>query len=262
MVLTEGHFVENLEAALDSLDQPTFDGLNAYFMSHAIRAAGFTVALSGTGGDELFGGYTTYRDLPVLQRWSRRAAWMPREPPGGRGRAGDLAAAPLRRSGATADALGQAPRDGPSRRRSAGALPAGLRAVPPRLPARAPGARLRRRRSPTACRRRCVSGSSPRPGPHAALGHQRHGAAAVPGRAAAARQRCGQHGLLARAARAPGGPGPVRERGPPAGSGPLSAAGPQGHAAAHRPARPRPGAVRAAQERVRLAVRSLDPARA
>jgi asparagine synthase (glutamine-hydrolysing) len=78
VMLTEGHFIENLEAALDSLDQPTFDGLNAYYMSRAIRSAGFTVALSGTGGDELFGGYTSYRDLPVLHRWSRRAAWVPR----------------------------------------------------------------------------------------------------------------------------------------------------------------------------------------
>jgi asparagine synthase (glutamine-hydrolysing) len=77
VVLTEQHFVENLEAALDSLDQPTFDGLNSYYMSQAIRSAGFTVALSGTGGDELFGGYTSYRDLPVLQRWSRRTAWVP-----------------------------------------------------------------------------------------------------------------------------------------------------------------------------------------
>jgi len=77
VVLTEQYFVENLERALDSLDQPTFDGLNAYYMSQAIRAAGFTVALSGTGGDELFGGYTSYRDLPVLHRWSRRASWVP-----------------------------------------------------------------------------------------------------------------------------------------------------------------------------------------
>jgi asparagine synthase (glutamine-hydrolysing) len=98
VVLTEGHFVDNLKAALDSLDQPTFDGLNAYYMSHAIRSAGFTVALSGTGGDELFGGYTSYRDLPVLQRWSGRAAWVPR---GLQVAAATLATWPLRRSGGT-----------------------------------------------------------------------------------------------------------------------------------------------------------------
>jgi asparagine synthase (glutamine-hydrolysing) len=96
VMLTEGHFVENLEAALDSLDQPTFDGLNAYYMSRAIRAAGFIVALSGTGGDELFGGYTSYRDLPVLHRWSRRAAWVPRSL---QTAAAMLATWPLRRSG-------------------------------------------------------------------------------------------------------------------------------------------------------------------
>jgi asparagine synthase (glutamine-hydrolysing) len=98
VVLTEARFVENLEAALDSLDQPTFDGLNAYYISQAIRAAGFTVALSGTGGDELFGGYTSYRDLPVLHRWSGRAAWVPRSLQIAAAR---LATWPLRRSGGT-----------------------------------------------------------------------------------------------------------------------------------------------------------------
>jgi asparagine synthase (glutamine-hydrolysing) len=96
VVLTEARFVENLEAALDSLDQPTFDGLNAYYMSHAIRTAGFIVALSGAGGDELFGGYASYHDLPVLQRWSRRAAWVPR---GLQCATARLATWPLRHSG-------------------------------------------------------------------------------------------------------------------------------------------------------------------
>jgi len=78
VVLTERQVVSQLDKALDSLDQPTFDGLNSYYMSHAVREAGFTVALVGTGGDELFGGYTSFRDLPQLQRWSQRLRWVPR----------------------------------------------------------------------------------------------------------------------------------------------------------------------------------------
>lgn len=77
VVLSEQHFISQLDAALNSLDQPTFDGLNSYYMSQAVRQAGFKVALVGTGGDELFGGYTSFRDLPTLQRWSMRAKWAP-----------------------------------------------------------------------------------------------------------------------------------------------------------------------------------------
>ncbi len=98
VVLSEARFVENLEAALDSLDQPTFDGLNAYYVSSAIREAGFTVALSGTGGDELFGGYPSCRELPMLHRWSRRAAGVPRSLQVAAAR---LATWPLRRSSGT-----------------------------------------------------------------------------------------------------------------------------------------------------------------
>ena len=96
VVLTEGDFVGHLEAALDGLDQPTFDALNSYYMSRAIREAGFTVALAGTGGDELFGGYSSFRDLPVLHRWSRRLRWVPRSLLVAAARAGT---APLRRAG-------------------------------------------------------------------------------------------------------------------------------------------------------------------
>jgi asparagine synthase (glutamine-hydrolysing) len=77
VVLSEQQFINRLDAALDSLDQPTFDGLNSFYMSQAVREAGFKVALVGTGGDELFGGYTSFRDLPVLSRWLKRTRWMP-----------------------------------------------------------------------------------------------------------------------------------------------------------------------------------------
>jgi len=39
-----------------SLDQPSVDGVNSYFVSQAAHI-GLTVAISGTGGDELFAGY-------------------------------------------------------------------------------------------------------------------------------------------------------------------------------------------------------------
>jgi asparagine synthase (glutamine-hydrolysing) len=78
VVLSEARFVADLDAALDSIDQPTFDGLNSYYMSHAVREAGLKVALVGTGGDELFGGYASFRVLPALAAWSRRGRLVPR----------------------------------------------------------------------------------------------------------------------------------------------------------------------------------------
>lgn len=75
--LTEARFVGQLEDALASLDQPSFDALNTYFISQAVREAGLTVALAGTGGDELFGGYRTFADLPWARRWAKRARYWP-----------------------------------------------------------------------------------------------------------------------------------------------------------------------------------------
>lgn len=78
VVLSEARFVESLEAAIESLDQPTFDGLNSYFISKAVREAGLTVAVAGTGGDELFGGYSSFRYVPRLARWAQRTRLLPR----------------------------------------------------------------------------------------------------------------------------------------------------------------------------------------
>jgi asparagine synthase (glutamine-hydrolysing) len=47
----------SLDNAIWAMDQPTVDGLNAYWISRVASQAGFKVTLSGQGGDELFGGY-------------------------------------------------------------------------------------------------------------------------------------------------------------------------------------------------------------
>jgi asparagine synthase (glutamine-hydrolysing) len=64
--LTLADFRNELPRIFAAMDQPTVDGLNSYFISKAAAELGLKVALSGTGGDELFGGYTSFRDIP---RW-------------------------------------------------------------------------------------------------------------------------------------------------------------------------------------------------
>ena len=66
-----------LDEALAALDQPTMDGINAYFVSWAAKQGGLKVALSGLGGDELFAGYQTFADTPRLSRLIRWAWFVP-----------------------------------------------------------------------------------------------------------------------------------------------------------------------------------------
>lgn len=67
-VLGGRQLAADIERIVDGLDQPTGDGLNTYYVSAAAKAGGVTAALSGLGGDELFGGYPSFRDLPRLAR--------------------------------------------------------------------------------------------------------------------------------------------------------------------------------------------------
>jgi asparagine synthase (glutamine-hydrolysing) len=74
VLLREEDFLAQLPGAMTSIDQPTFDAINTYFVSRAARNAGMTVALAGTGGDELFGGYRSFVELPKMIKGT---AWFP-----------------------------------------------------------------------------------------------------------------------------------------------------------------------------------------
>lgn len=75
--LTEQRFARELPDALAAIDQPSFDGINTYFVSRAVKEAGITVALAGTGGDELFGGYPSFAEVPRALRGARASQLLP-----------------------------------------------------------------------------------------------------------------------------------------------------------------------------------------
>ena len=62
----------DLPRILARLDQPTLDAVNSYYVSAAVAETGIKAVLSGAGGDELFGGYPSFRRLPAAVRWKRR----------------------------------------------------------------------------------------------------------------------------------------------------------------------------------------------
>ncbi|MBC2710769.1 MAG: asparagine synthase (glutamine-hydrolyzing) [Desulfosarcina sp.] len=59
-------FAAELPKIFTSMDQPSIDGINTYFVSMAASETGLKVVLSGLGGDELLGGYPSFSQLPKI----------------------------------------------------------------------------------------------------------------------------------------------------------------------------------------------------
>jgi asparagine synthase (glutamine-hydrolysing) len=78
LLLRGADVLDRLDEALGALDQPTMDGINTYFVSWAARRVGLKVALSGLGGDEVFGGYSTFSAAQSAARVAAVGKKMPR----------------------------------------------------------------------------------------------------------------------------------------------------------------------------------------
>jgi asparagine synthase (glutamine-hydrolysing) len=73
IAIGERELADAVPIALAQVDHPSGDGLNTFIISRAVRAAGIKVALSGLGGDEVFGGYPSFDRMSRLARYA--GAW-------------------------------------------------------------------------------------------------------------------------------------------------------------------------------------------
>ena len=65
-IIRSADFRPEFERIMKHMDQPSIDGINTYFVAKAASEAGLKVALSGVGGDEIFGGYYTFDQIPKV----------------------------------------------------------------------------------------------------------------------------------------------------------------------------------------------------
>jgi asparagine synthase (glutamine-hydrolysing) len=69
--ISRSEFDADLSRILTAMDQPSIDGINTWFASKAVAELGLKVVISGVGGDELFCGYSSFRQLPrLVSRWN------------------------------------------------------------------------------------------------------------------------------------------------------------------------------------------------
>jgi asparagine synthase (glutamine-hydrolysing) len=71
-VVTREEFEADLPRILAAMDQPSIDGVNTWYATKFVAEHGMKVVVSGVGGDELFQGYTSFRQLSRLV-----SAWRP-----------------------------------------------------------------------------------------------------------------------------------------------------------------------------------------
>lgn len=65
-LFTAPDFYNSFNSILKSMDQPSTDGINSWFVSKCAKDAGLKAVLSGLGADELFGGYPSFGRMSLI----------------------------------------------------------------------------------------------------------------------------------------------------------------------------------------------------
>ncbi len=66
--VTNKDFEANFDSVLASMDQPTNDGINSWFVNKCAKENGLKAVLSGIGADELYGGYPSFKRMELIKK--------------------------------------------------------------------------------------------------------------------------------------------------------------------------------------------------
>lgn len=65
--VTQQDYLDAIPAIRNAFDQPSNDAINTWFITKAAKEEGLKAVLSGLGGDELFGGYPTFKRMGMIK---------------------------------------------------------------------------------------------------------------------------------------------------------------------------------------------------
>ncbi|RYG16314.1 MAG: asparagine synthase (glutamine-hydrolyzing), partial [Chitinophagaceae bacterium] len=69
--VTQSDFEDHFEKIVNSMDQPTNDGINSWFVNKCAKENGLKAVLSGIGADELYGGYPSFKRMGLIKKLKR-----------------------------------------------------------------------------------------------------------------------------------------------------------------------------------------------
>lgn len=69
--VTQSDFEAHFDDIVKSMDQPTNDGINSWFVNKCAKENGLKAVLSGIGADELYGGYPSFKRMDLVRKLKR-----------------------------------------------------------------------------------------------------------------------------------------------------------------------------------------------